>query len=97
MPLLALARLLVPDALIPATTAMGSLHPRGRELALEAGANVVMPNLTPVRYRAKYELYENKICLNDEPAHCRGCIERRINSVGLEVDMGRGDHILLQN
>jgi len=97
LPLLALARLLVPDALIPATTAMGSLHPRGRELALEAGANVVMPNLTPVRYRAKYELYENKICLNDEPAHCRGCIERRINSAGLEVDMGRGDHILLQN
>ncbi|NLI91492.1 MAG: [FeFe] hydrogenase H-cluster radical SAM maturase HydE [Peptococcaceae bacterium] len=91
--LVALARLLVPDALIPATTAMGSLHPRGRELALEAGANVVMPNLTPVQYRDKYELYENKICLNDEPAHCQGCIERRINSVGLQVDMGRGDHL----
>jgi biotin synthase len=92
--MVALARLLVPDALIPATTAMGSLHPRGRELALEAGANVVMPNLTPVQYRDKYELYENKICLNDEPAHCRGCIERRIQSIGLEVDMGRGDHRL---
>jgi len=91
--LVALARLLVPDALIPATTAMGSLHPKGRELALAAGANVVMSNLSPVEYRDKYELYENKICLNDEPAHCRGCIERRINSVGLQVDMGRGDHI----
>jgi len=90
--MVALARLLVPDALIPATTAMGTLHPQGRELALKAGANVVMPNLTPVRYRDKYELYENKICLSDEPAHCRGCIERRILSVGLETDMGRGDH-----
>lgn len=90
--LIALARLLVPDALIPATTAMGTLHPKGRELALEAGANVVMPNLSPVQYREKYELYENKICINDEPAHCRGCIERRINAAGLEVDMGRGDH-----
>lgn len=91
--MVALARLLVPTALIPATTAMGSLHPRGRELALEAGANVVMPNLSPVQYRDKYELYENKICLNDEPAHCRGCIERRIHSAGLKVDMGRGDHL----
>lgn len=94
--LVALARLLVPDALIPATTAMGSLHPRGRELALQAGANVVMPSLTPLRYRDQYELYENKICLNDEPAHCRGCIEGRINSVGLQVDMGRGDHLARQ-
>lgn len=90
--LVALARLLVPDALIPATTAMGSLHPQGRELALKAGANVVMPNLTPVQYRDKYELYENKICINDEPAHCRGCIEQRINTAGFEVDMSRGDH-----
>lgn len=93
--LVALARLLVPSALIPATTAMGSLHPKGRELALEAGANVVMPNLTPLQYRDKYELYENKICLDDEPAHCRGCIERRINSVGLVADMGRGDHLAI--
>ncbi len=90
--LIALARLLVPDALIPATTAMGSLNPNGRELALKAGANVVMPNLTPVKYRDKYELYENKICMDDEPAHCRGCIERRINAAGFEVDLGRGDH-----
>ncbi len=91
--LLAITRLMIPDGLIPATTAMGTLHPRGRELALEAGANVVMPNLTPVKERPKYALYENKICLGDEAAHCRKCIERRINSVGLEVDMGIGDSL----
>lgn len=89
--LLAVTRLLVPDSLMPATTAMGTLHPQGRELALKAGANVVMPNLTSVEERPKYALYENKICLGDEAAHCRHCIERRIRAAGLEVDMGRGD------
>jgi len=89
--MLALARLFVPDCLLPATTAMGTLSPKGREMALKVGANVVMPNLSPVDVRAKYELYENKICTGDEAAHCRQCIERRINSVGFEVDMGRGD------
>lgn len=91
--MIALVRLLVPDALMPATTAMGSMHPMGRELALKAGANVVMPNLTPVRERPKYALYENKICLGDEPAHCRRCIDGRIRSIGLEPDMGRGDSV----
>jgi len=91
--MLALARLFVPDCLLPATTAMGTLHPRGRELALQVGANVVMPNLSPVGVRAKYELYENKICTGDEAAHCRHCIENRIKSAGFEVDMGRGDSL----
>jgi len=91
--MVALARLLVPDCLLPATTAMGTLHPRGRELALMAGANVVMPNLSPVWARPKYELYQNKICTGEEAAQCRSCIERRIRSVGMEVDMGRGDHL----
>lgn len=94
--LIALVRLLVPDSLMPATTAMGSMHPAGRELALKAGANVVMPNLTPVRERPKYLLYENKICLGDEPAHCRRCIDGRIRSVGLVPDMGRGDSVRLE-
>ena len=89
--MLAFSRLLVPECLMPATTAMGSLHPQGRELALKAGANVVMPNLTPTNVRAKYQLYENKICLGDEAAHCRQCIEDRIKSAGFEVDMGKGD------
>lgn len=90
--MVALTRLMVPDSLVPATTAMGTLHPRGRELALMAGANVVMPNLSPSSVRPKYQLYENKICLEDEPAHCRYCIEGRIKSVGMELDMSRGDH-----
>jgi len=90
--LLAFARLLVPECLMPATTAMGTLHPEGREMALKAGANVVMPNLTPAPERAKYELYQNKICIGDDAVHCRQCIEGRINAAGFEVDMSRGDN-----
>ena len=91
--MLALTRLLIPECLLPSTTAMGTLDPKGREKALNAGANVVMPNLSPIAVRAKYALYENKICTGDEAAHCRQCIERRIRSIGLEVDMGRGDSL----
>lgn len=89
--MLALTRLLVPDSLMPATTAMGSLHQQGRELAIKAGANVVMPSLTPVGQKEKYALYENKICIGDEADHCRYCLEGRIEGTGCEVDMGRGD------
>lgn len=91
--MVALARLFVPHALIPATTAMGTLDPQGREKALKVGANVVMPNLSPTTVRKKYELYENKICTGDESAQCRHCIELRIVTSGLEVDMGRGDSV----
>lgn len=90
--MVALTRLMVPDALMPATTAMGTLDPSGREKAIKAGANVVMPNLSPIESRPKYEIYENKICTGDEAAHCRACIERRIKSAGYRVDMTRGDH-----
>ena len=89
--MVALARLLVADSLIPATTALGSLDESGREKALLAGANVVMPNLTPIAARQKYQLYDNKICLGDESAKCRWCIEKRIASVGYSVDLSRGD------
>jgi len=95
--MLALTRLMVPDCLLPATTAMGTLHPTGRERALLAGANVVMPNLSPTVVRAKYELYPNKICTGDEAAECRNCIERRIRSIGMDIDMGRGDHCKMQD
>lgn len=91
--MVALTRLLVPDALLPATTAMGTLDPEGREKAIRAGANVVMPNLSPTTVRSKYELYENKICTGDEAAHCRHCIELRIAAAGCGVDMGRGDSL----
>lgn len=89
--MVALARLLIPDSLIPATTALGTLDPQGRELALKAGANVVMPIITPTSVRKQYELYENKICGDDHPEDCRYCIERRIQAAGFDVDLGRGD------
>ncbi|MDF1617777.1 [FeFe] hydrogenase H-cluster radical SAM maturase HydE [Petrocella sp. FN5] len=91
--MLSLVRLLLPKVLLPATTALGSLDSKGRERGLQAGGNVVMPNLSPTNVRDKYLLYDGKICTGDEAAHCRGCIERRIQSVGFEVDMSRGDHV----
>lgn len=91
--LLSLIRLLLPKVLLPATTALGSLNGTGREKGLKAGANVVMPNLSPTNVRDKYALYDGKICTGDEAADCRSCIERRINSAGFEVDMSRGDHL----
>lgn len=90
--MLALTRLLLPEVLLPSTTAMGTLDKQGREKALKVGANVVMPNLSPTAVREKYELYQDKICTGDEAAHCRHCIEGRIRSAGFEVDMSRGDH-----
>ncbi len=90
--MVALTRLVVPHTLLPSTTALGTLDPLGREKALKAGANVVMPNLSPTNVREKYELYKDKICTGDEAAHCRSCIERRINSTGYRVNMSRGDH-----
>lgn len=83
--LLSILRLMFPYVLLPATTALGTIHPQGRELGLRAGANVVMPNLSPVRVRKLYELYENKICTGEEAAQCRGCLERRVQSVGYHV------------
>ena len=89
--LISILRLIFPYALIPATTALGTIDPAGREKGLKAGANVVMPNLSPVAVRKKYELYENKICTGEESAQCRNCLERRINSAGYHVVNSRGD------
>lgn len=91
--LLSIIRLLLPAVLLPSTTALGSLDSKGREKALKVGANVVMPNLSPISVREKYALYDGKICTGDEAAHCRKCIEGRINSTGFKVDMSRGDNI----
>ena len=90
--MMALMRLLLPDINIPATTAMETLHPQGRLIALQSGANVVMPNVTEGDYRKQYELYPGKICTGDSPAHCRGCIERKIESIGRFVSPGKGFH-----
>ncbi len=83
--LIAILRLMHPRALIPATTALGTLRPDGRELGLKAGANVVMPNLSPVRVRKLYELYDSKICTGEESAQCRGCLERRVTAAGYRI------------
>lgn len=89
---MAAMRLLMPDINIPATTAMESLHPKGRIMALKAGANVVMPNVTEGEYRRLYELYPGKICVNDTPAHCRSCIGLKITSIGRKIGTGYGAH-----
>ena len=71
-------RLMNPNAMIPATTAVGTIDPRGREKAILSGANVVMPNLSPVSVRKNYMLYDNKLCTGDEAAECRKCLDARI-------------------
>lgn len=83
--LVSILRLMFPYALIPSTTALGTIHPQGRELGLKAGANVVMPNLSPVSVRKLYSLYENKICTGEEAAQCRGCLERRVEFAGYRI------------
>lgn len=94
--LLSIIRLMLPDVLLPATTALGTIHPLGRERGILAGANVCMPNLSPTGVRKKYALYDNKICTGDEAAECVQCLRRRIESVGYQVAPGRGDHISIE-
>ena len=87
---MALTRIIMPDINIPATTAMETINPNGRIIALQSGANVVMPNVTSTKYRAKYEIYPNKICLGDAPEQCRGCIEGKIKSIGRTISTSYG-------
>lgn len=89
--MISILRLMFPYALIPSTTALGTISSMGRELGLKAGANVVMPNLSPVMVRKKYQLYDNKICTGEEASECKDCLERRINSVGYNIVSNRGD------
>lgn len=89
---MALTRLVLKDINIPATTAMETLNPRGRIIALQSGANVVMPNVTTTEYRAKYEIYPGKICINENPTQCRGCIEGKIKSIGRTIAQDKGFH-----
>ncbi len=83
--MIATLRLAMPDINIAATTALQTLDPLGREKGILAGANVVMPNLTPLAYRGDYNLYDNKPCVNDTPDECAHCLERRITSIGERV------------
>ena len=89
--LLSLIRLIQPNILLPATTALGTIDPQGREKGILAGANVVMPNLSPVSVRKKYALYDNKICTGEESAECKDCLSRRMDSIGYKIVTDRGD------
>src|SRR5574344_1297115 len=87
---MAITRLLLPDINIPATTAMETLNNNGRILALQSGATVVMPNVTEGDYRKFYALYPGKICVNDSPAQCVGCISEKITSIGRTISTHHG-------
>lgn len=90
--LIAILRLLLPTALLPATTALGTLHPTGRERAIAAGANVIMPNLSPQDTRALYSIYNNKLSTGSEAAETVADIRARLGAIGFETPIDRGDH-----
>ena len=90
--LLGLLRVMLPNVLLPATTALATLDPQGRELGILAGANVCMPNLSPPGVREKYALYDNKACTGDEAAQSRRSLEQRMQAIGCRVVVHRGDH-----
>lgn len=95
--LLSLIRLTLPEVLLPATTALGTIDPMGREKGIQAGANVLMPNLSPLGVRKKYMLYDNKICTGDEAAQCIVCLKNRVKTTGCEVVTDRGDCVRHEN
>lgn len=90
--LLSVLRLLHPHVLLPSTTALGTIDPGGREKGIMSGANVVMPNLSPVSVRKKYEIYDNKICTGEESAQSRPDLRRRMESIGGRIVVDRGDY-----
>lgn len=98
--MVALLRIMMKDVNIAATTAMQTLDPVGREKALKAGANVMMPNITPVRYREGYLLYEDKPCLDEEAEECKSCLEARIHLAGGKIawnEKGNPKHFYNRN
>ncbi|KJS87227.1 MAG: biotin synthase [Peptococcaceae bacterium BICA1-8] len=94
--MVALARIIMPLVHLPSTTALGTIHPQGRELALQGGANVVMPNVSPSQYRELYQIYPNKICVKDEPEHCKSCITGKILALGRTIGTDYGHSPKLQ-
>lgn len=92
--MLAITRLLLPHVLLPATTALGTLDPDGREKGFKVGANIIMPNLSPLENRAKYALYDGKVFTNDEAAESLNKIKLKIKQAGFMPDMSKGDNIL---
>lgn len=89
--MLACLRLMLPQALLPATTALGTIDPNGREKGMNAGANVVMPNLSPINHRKDYDLYDNKICTGEEAAEGYDRLRRSMAQAGYQVIVDRGD------
>lgn len=89
--LLSLMRLIKPNLLIPATTSLATLDPKGREQGVLSGANVVMPNLSPMEVRAHYDLYDNKICTGEAAERCRYRIQAHMRSIGYDTVVDRGD------
>ena len=92
--MIALTRLFLKDVNIAAATALQTLDPSGREKGVLAGANIIMPNMTPTDYRKFYQLYDNKPCLDENARQCKSCLERRIQAAGAEIGHGEwGDSV----
>ncbi len=89
--MIAITRLMFPDALIPATTALSTLSPNGRKAGILSGANVVMPNLSPISVRKKYSIYDNKLSSKEEAAESINLLEQELNSIGYHIDYSKGD------
>jgi biotin synthase len=85
--------LLLPKVLLPATTALGTIHPGGRELGFLAGANVCMPNLSPAGVRKHYAIYDNKLSDGAEAVESLGALQKRLQTVGCEMSLSRGDYV----
>ena len=92
--LLSIIRIISPSILLPATTALGSIDPIGREKGILAGANVVMPNLSPLETRSKYSLYDNKLSVGAESAQGKALLEEKMKSIGYRIVTDRGDYKL---
>lgn len=90
--LISVLRLMFPKVLLPATTALGTINPNGREMGIMAGANVVMPNLSPIKSRKLYDLYDNKISTGEEAAECLAGLEQRMSNIGYKIVPKRGDY-----
>lgn len=89
--LLGILRLMLPNVLLPATTALGTIHPQGREMGILAGANVIMPNLSPLDVRKKYLIYDNKLCTGEEAAEGLASLQRSLQEIGYDIVVDRGD------
>lgn len=83
--MLALTRILLKNVNIAATTALQTMHPTGREVALMRGANILMPILTPTSHREHYQLYEGKVCLDESASQCSACLQTRVLSAGKKI------------